>query len=184
MLVARWQDIGITLEQMQDWKSGDHQHGMTYRFFDGISAANCATYLLYLIARTIFNDSGNIRSIFRTKKSLGEIVLLEAEDTGQRCMDHQPIVKPTAILTRIPATEFIDWKSLKTEKEVNPGPAFAKIRDLLDAEHHQEYPYLGKLKYFGYVALDHDEEKVRSTMNSDEFKEYLIKKYGTEWFRG
>lgn len=178
MLVARWNTkMGITLEEMQNYKSCDKQYGIVYKDFDGVCASNCATYLLYLIGRSIFNDNGKLYSCYRTKKSLGEIVLMEAEDTGERCMDNQPVVKPTSVIKRIPVTDFIDWKHLKDEQDVVPGVAFGEIRDLLDEEHHQEKPVSAHLKFYGYIELDKEEQEARRTLSRDEFKAYLQHKY-------
>jgi len=193
MLVARIQDQGITIEDMRNFRSHDYSHGLTFRQFDGVCAANCATYLLYLIARTCFNENGNPRSCFRTKKSLGELVLMDALDTGQRCMDNQPIVRPLKILKRVPVAEFIDWKVFAQKgkdefgdflSKVEPGPAFAEIRDSLEAEHHQETPFLAQLKFYGYISLDEEELKARKELDRNQFKEFLMNRYGSEWFRG
>ncbi|UED70715.1 hypothetical protein [Brevibacillus sp. HD3.3A] len=178
MLVARWNiQKDITLEEMQNFNSSDRQSGMVFRIFDGVCASDCATYLIYLIARTIFNDNGKLCSCFRTKKSLGEIVLMEAEDTGNRCMDRRPIVKPTTVIKRIPVAAFIDWRRLRDELNVVPGEAFSEIRDLLDAEHQQEIPYSAELKFHGYIELDKDEQEVRMSVSRDKFKAYLQGKY-------
>jgi hypothetical protein len=180
VLVARWNtNMNISLEEMQSHKSCDMQGGYIYRVFDGVCASNCATYLLYLIGRSIFNENGKLYSCYRTKKSLGEIILMDAEDTGIRCMDGQPVVKPTAIIKRIPVTDFLDWKRLKYEQEVFPGVSFDEIRDLLDEEHHQERPFSAHLKFHGYIELDEDEQAARRSMSRDEFKTYLQTKYNT-----
>lgn len=144
MIVARWNNkAGITLEQMQAWQSTDQSGGFIYRFLDGVSASTSASYLLHLIIRSIYNDeTGKIYSYYtRAKKNLGEILVLDAIDTGKRCMDKQPVVKPEKIIDRLPAYEFLNWSYLKDEKASPLGPRYLEIAKLLDAEHHQELAY-------------------------------------------
>ena len=38
----------------------------------------------------------------------GEVLEIEADDTGARCMDGHPAVKPRAILSRTPAAEWME----------------------------------------------------------------------------
>lgn len=153
MIVARWNNkVGITLEQMKAWQSTDQSGGFIYRFLDGVSASTSASYLLHLIIRSIYNgETGKIYSYYRrSKKNLGEILIMDAVDTGKRCMDNQPVVKPVKIIDHFPVYEFLNLSYLKDENASPLGPRFLELAKLLDAEHNQELIYNDHMKKHGY----------------------------------
>lgn len=151
-IYARWQQqVGISLEEMQEFWSSNWHGGYQGRELPGLCATQDAEYLAELIIRTVCrDDDGKLYSRFRTKKALGEIVIFEGDDTGAQCMDHQPVVHPTRIIARIPVAEFLSWAYLKASDSERivwdsaqrdwveaidyHGPRFADVQSFLKEE--------------------------------------------------
>lgn len=111
MIYARWQNKNISLKKMQEFRSQNHKSGIgaTGEFFNGICATQDVGYLWELVDKTRWiHDIQNNR--------MGEIVVFEGKDTGERCMDGEPIVKPVKIIVRFDGYDF--WYDGKRETGV------------------------------------------------------------------
>ncbi|MBG9564891.1 hypothetical protein [Brevibacillus agri] len=110
MIVARWQNKNISLKKMREFSSTNWKAGIgaTGETLGGICATKDVGYLWALVDKTRYNH--DIKD-----NRMGEIVIFEAIDTGERCMDGEPIVNPVKVITRIDGYNF--WYDGKRRKE-------------------------------------------------------------------
>jgi hypothetical protein len=123
MIYARWQNKRISLKKMQQHRSVNWRTGIGPDWenpFSGICATQDVGYLWVLVDKTRYNH--NIKD-----NRMGEIVVFKGEDTGERCMDGEPIVKPIKILARFDGYAF--WYDGKG----NGGKGvFQEVKNLLE----------------------------------------------------
>lgn len=132
MIVARYNFAeGLTLDQMRSYRSCDAWYGEILRELPGLVTTRDASYLQQIVVGSTFLREGG----FHAKTRLfGEVLLLDAEDTGARCMDRQPVVVPYEILYRMPVTDFINEMYVRGKSANMDGPKYDFIDRSLDYE--------------------------------------------------
>jgi len=132
MIVARYNFAeGLTLDQMRSYHSWDSWYGELIRELPGLVTTQDAAYLQQVIVGSTFLREGGFHA---KTKLLGEVLLLDAEDTGSRCMDRQLVVIPYEILYRMPVTDFINERYVHGKSVRMDGPKYDFIDRSLDYE--------------------------------------------------
>lgn len=132
MIVVRYQkNEGISLNDMQSYHSLDGWNGTIKRRVSGVCSTEYASFLLHWIANNVaIGYSG-----YHSKVNVyGEVLVLNVEDTGERCVENQPVVYPLEILLRVPIADFINLEYLRGRSYKMEGKKYYLVERLLDYE--------------------------------------------------
>lgn len=156
-IFARYQEKGITIDEMKEFRSCDTDlKGTCEKELPGLTAADNASYLAFLIAQSVRNNPDR----YRSKKDLnGEVVIFFGKETGTMDKDDQPVVKPEEIITRMNIEEFVNWNGIMEEGSNYAGKDFPLVQDVLAQSNGKEDRFQKKMRSLGIDQISKGESR-------------------------